>query len=155
MSLAQKIAQLLRDNLSTSTIKTIQVGDPGALTSVELPAIFVTETQAVYSLGSTMTDEVTTQVLIQVVIDKRQMLGNKREPEDYLDDIVHGIDENHALKPNTVIGVLRYNLTIDGYSIGNQLTYLKDEFPRSETLVTYEGQIELTLTREVGVMSRT
>lgn len=153
MSLARSIAQLLRENLP-STIKTIRVGDPGAITSVQLPAIFVTETQAVYEVGSTMSDVITAQVLIQVVIDKRAMLGSNREPEDYLDDIIHGEDDGHNLKPNTVIGILRYNYTIDGYTIGNQLTYLKDELPRAENFVTYEGQIELTLTREVGVANR-
>lgn len=154
MSLAQKIAQLLRENLSTSTIKTVQVGDPGELTNVQLPAIFVTETQAVYEVGNMLSDQITTQVLIQVVLDKRAMLGSQREPEDYLDDIIHGEDDSHNLKPNTVIGVLRYNYTIDGYTIGNQLTYLKDELPRAESFVGYEGQIELALTREVGVANR-
>lgn len=124
----------------------------GAFTDVKLLAILVTKMQATYIVGSTHTDEVNCQILIQVVIDKRKKLGRNREPEDYLDDIIHGEDENHNLKPNTVIGALQYNYTIDGYTIGNELTYLKDEFPRDENLVTYEAQIELTLTREVNVV---
>lgn len=154
MSLAKSVVLLLRNNLPNRYIKTVRVGDPGQLANVDLPAIFVTETQAVYTAGAMQMDEVTVQLLIQVVIDKRQMLGSDREPEDYLDDIIHGTDEHNNLRPNTVIGVLRYNLTIDGYTIGNELTYIKDEFPRDEKTVTYEAHIELTLTREVNVVNR-
>lgn len=74
--------------------------------------------------------------------------------EDYLDDITHGTDENNNLLPNTVIGVLRYHYTIDGYTVGNELTYIKDEFPRDEKTFTYEAHIDLTLKRDVGVANR-
>jgi hypothetical protein len=154
MSLARTVAQLLRKNLPSSLARTVRVGDPGKIDASILPAIFVTEMQAVYEVGSTMTDEITAQLLIQVVIDKRQMLGSNREPEDYLDEVVHGEDENRRLRQNTVIGVLRYHYTINGYTIGNQLTYSKDEFPRDERFVTLEGHVELSLTREVNVMNR-
>lgn len=155
MTIAKSVVRLLRNNLSTGDIKTVRVGDPGQLANVDLPAIFVTEMQAAYTAGAMQMDTVTVQLLTQIVIDKRKMLGSKREPEDYLDDIIHGTDENNNLRPNTVIGVLRYNLTIDGWSIGNELTYIKDEFPRDEKTVTYEAHIDMTLTREVNVVNRT
>lgn len=136
-----------------------RVGDPITPGQSMLPAIFVTETNLPIEQDATGYDELTHNIFIQVVYNKKVEMGRPTEGntlDTILDNIVFGRDATTgAYLDNTIVGVLRTNLTVSGLAVNSKITIRKGVVPRPEEMITAEAHIEATITELQAVNNRT
>lgn len=152
------LINLFKDALE-DTFKLYREGDPGIPNLSQLPAMFITEPDTGYDTGPTGHDELTHEILIQVVFNKKDDFGNPDHGsslDHWLDAITQGRDVTTGkLKDKTVMGVLRKNLTLGNLMIDNIGGVKKGIIIRSEELTTAETQISVTLKEIQEVSGRT
>lgn len=135
-----------------------RVGDPITPPLSMLPAIFVTETSVDFEQDATGYDKIVHHLLIQIVFNKKDEMGKPVDGntlDTIIDNIIYARDEStNEYVPNTIMGVLRKNYTIDGLSIETIGNARKGVVPRPETLLTSEGQVEITMSELQPVTGR-
>ena len=134
-------------------------GDPIIPSISELPAVFITETDTEYDFGPTGFDNIRHQVLIQVVLNKKQDFGNPDHGSSldyFLDALCQGRDETTGdFKDETIMSVLRRNVTLGNLFIESIGAVKKGVVSRSEELITSEAHINLTVTEIQAIANRT
>lgn len=156
MRLPELLIQLFKDNIPNGVFRVIREGDPIIPPQTLLPAMYITERSTGYDVGSTHHDHIIHDVLIQVVFNKKDELGNPDESfslDKTIDDIVQGRD-NDLIRSNTIIGVLRQHYTLDNMVFNNEVTVRKGIIARSEELLTAEAHIECVFTENLNITNR-
>lgn len=120
------IRNKLRESLGDK-FKAYWDGNPDPIPKSWLPAIAVTETKMAFDFGATGTDDNTHNILVRVMYNKRDDYGaNLNDPNVDLTErklrlLVMGRDPvTRQYKPDTLMGVLRPNITLGNYVIGNR-----------------------------------
>ena len=152
------LVALFKDALE-DIFKVYREGDPGIPATSQLPAMYITEADTAYDVGPTGHDEVTHEILIQIVFDKKGDFGNpdgNSSLDHWLDTITQGRDATTGdFKDKTVMGVLRRNLTLGDLMINNIDRVKKGIVVRSGEVTTAEAQVSLTLKEIQAVSNRT
>jgi hypothetical protein len=134
-------------------------GDPIIPAISELPALFITEENTEYEFGPTGHDEIRHEIVIQVVLNKKQDFGNPDHGsslDHHLDALCQGRDETTGdFKDETVMGILRKQVTLGDLMIESIGSVKKGIVTRSEELITAEAHIDLVVTEIQAVSNRT
>lgn len=99
------------------------IDNPNLVIFSELPALFVAPITSTSDLADTGRDAQTYTIEVGVIIDaKQELLKYKKEMvgTQFLTEIMEAKDDSGQLKSNTVLYVLRNNLTLDtNWMMGN------------------------------------
>lgn len=152
-----RIKKLMEDTFG-QTFKAYYEGDPIEIPKVNLPCM-IFETQAGRAqLDATSTDRVQRQINIRVVFNKEDDYNAKPDQnltEKKLRMIVEAQDpQTGEYLKNTVVGALRYNLTLQSSIINNDIDWQYDLQPRSAGLVTSEATVQVAPVERVIVGNR-
>lgn len=157
-TIPQVILDLFRDTFKTGPFKTYREGDPIIFPASMLPALFISEPVTEYDEGATQMDVITHQVLIQVVLNKKDEFGaplGVSTLDNVLDQYIQGRDATTGdLLPNTILGVLRKNITFGNLIIDQQARVEKYVLPRNQELTTLEGHVRITVQEEQVISNR-
>jgi hypothetical protein len=152
------LLDLFRDNFKNGPFKEFREGDPIIFPRSMLPALFISENKTHYDQGPTGHDEISHEVIIQVVYDKRTEFGAPdgiATLDRTIELIMQGRDSvTGELLPSSILGILRKNLSVGSLMIDQIGDVDKGIVPRSEDLDTAEGQVRLTLTEIQSVSDR-
>jgi hypothetical protein len=156
-TVAETIRDLFKDNFGDQ-FRTYRIGDPIEIGESMLPAIFVTESSVSFAQDATGYDEISHNIVVQVVLNKKDDLGR---PDDgntldlELDNLLYGRDKTTGLfLDNSVVGLIRKNLTLGNLSVDIISDIRKEFVIRPEERVTVEANVELTVTELQPVGSR-
>ena len=111
----KKIRDLLKSTFG-NTFKKYWIDDPNLIPQSELPAIYIAPISTDIDIADTGRDKMVYTIEIGVVINAKQELRKYNEEivgTQYLTEKMEGKDSNGALEKNTVLYVLRNNLTLD------------------------------------------
>lgn len=154
----QIILDLLEETFNEGEFKWFREGDPLLIPASRLPALIATETQTDYNAGPTGHDEIVHHILLQVVLNKKDEIGNPDADislDRKLSEITQGRSETTGdFLDNTIMGVLRRHITIGNLAIENIGRVRLGVIPRSEDLMTAEAHIELTITELQAIANR-
>jgi hypothetical protein len=155
----QAILDLFKLKFGKKPFKLFREGDPIVIPQSMLPALIVSEPETDYDTGPTGHDNITHQILIQIVYNKKDDFGNPTEGSSLdatLDAIAQGRDETTGdFVSTSVMGVLRTNITLENLVISNVGKVRKGVIPRSEDLTTAEVHIEITVEEIQAISNRT
>ena len=158
LSTARALIEFLRQRLPKDAFRAYYEGDPILPPFEYLPCIIVTETETNYDLGPTGADIIRHTMLIQVVFNKHDDIGNPDDQttmEALIDDVVHSRDATTGeLLPTSIMGILRSGFTMGNIYVESVGGLRKGVIPRSEDLLTVEGHIDLTLEEIQNVTNR-
>jgi hypothetical protein len=158
MTTPMTILNIFQDAFQDGEFKLFRVGDPIIIPESMMPALIISETQTGYDVGPTGFDEVTHTLLIQVILNKKDEIGNPDQGsslDEKLDQLIQGRDETSGeLLSNTILGVLRRNITMGNLMIQNTSKVRKGIIPRSEDLITAEAHIDIEVTELQQVSNR-
>lgn len=158
LTVANVILNLFRDNFAEGPFKFFRIGDPISFAESLLPALFISESETAYGFGPTGHDEITHRLTIQVVYNKKDEVGNPKEGaslDETMDALIQGRDETSGdFLSNTILGVLRRNITLGSLAINSQSTVRKGVIPRSENLLTAEAHIDIVVTELQSIANR-
>lgn len=147
------IRNKLRDELG-SKFKAYWDGTPDPLSKSWMPAVCVSETKMTFDFSATGTDDNTHSILIRVIYNKRDDYGatliepNVDLTERKLRLDVMGRDPvTRQYLPNTILGVLRPNVTLGNWVIGNHGSVEWGVMDKADEagLETAEAHIQLTV----------
>lgn len=152
------LLDLFRDSFKTGPFKTFREGDPIIFPRSMLPALFVSEHRTHYENGPTGHDEITHEILVQAVFDKRVEFGaptGVATLDRTIELTMQGRDpDTGELLQNTILGVLRKNITLGNLAIDQIGDVEKGVIPRSEELDTAEGHVTLRISELQAVSNR-
>jgi len=154
----QKLLQLFMDKFG-DTFHGYYEGDPIVLPQSKMPCLIISEPETLYDTGPTGMDEVTHQILIQIVYNKKDDFGKPDSVatlENTVDTIAQGRSETTGyFLPNSFMGILRGNFTLDNLMVDNVGSVRKGVVPRTEELLTVEAHIQVTFKELVAIDART
>lgn len=134
-------------------------GDPIDIPKSNLPCVIVEGNQGRTSLNATGTDMLESSVNITIALDKRDDYGaepTKDLTEKRLRRIVEARNSTTgAYLDDTIVGVLRQNITIGNRTVDNEVNWAYALQPRTDTMVTSEARIEITTKERIFVGTRT
>lgn len=134
-------------------------GDPIIIGQSELPALFISEPNTEYTLGPSGHDDIKHEIVIQVVLNKKAEFGNpdhSSTQDHFLDALCQGRDETTGdFKDETIMAILRRNLTLGSLMIENIGNVKKGVINRSEELITSEAHIDVTVSEIQAIANRT
>lgn len=140
------------------TFKTYFFGDPITVGAEQMPCVIVSKTSGEIGFGPTGMDENAEEILIQVILNKKDELGNpalEHTSHRRLMELIEGRDAaTNQYLDNSLIGVLRKNATL-GNVIINQVA--RPEYAvnmRDEDTFTEEGSIRLSVEELIPVSNR-
>jgi len=139
----------IRDLMKTTfgdLFKGYWIDSPNMVIFSELPALFVAPITSISDLADNTRDEQTYTIDVGVIIDAKQELLKYRKEmvgTQFLTEIMEAKDSDGQLKTNTILYVLRNNLTLDSnwmmgnttsidYSIGRRTTTGGEQFVSKE-----------------------
>lgn len=154
----QKLLQLFKDKFG-DTFHGYYEGDPILPPASMMPCLIISEPSTAYDTGPTGMDEVTHEILIQLVFNKKEDFGkpdNVATLENTVDTLAQGRNDTTGyFLANSFMGILRGNFTLDNLMLDNVGTVRKGVVPRSEELLTVEAHIEVTFKELVAIDART
>lgn len=157
-TISEVILDLFRDNFQTGPFKVFREGDPIIFPASMLPALFISEPVTDYKQGATGFDVISHQLLIQLVFNKKDEFGapdGASTMDKLLDQYIQGRDPvTGDLLPNSVLGVLRRNITLGNLVINQENRVEKYVLPRSEEMLTVEGHVRVTIDEEQAISNR-
>ena len=157
LTVSEIVLNLLKDAFGDQ-FRLYRVGDPIQPGQSQLPAIFVTETQLKVNQGATGMDELVHSLEIQIVFNKKDELGNPNEGntlDTIIDNCIFGVDEDTGeYLPNSILGLIRKNITLGGLSFDTQVEVRKGIVPRPQEMLTAEGQVDITVSEFQVVNNR-
>lgn len=133
-------------------------GDPIDIASQQMPCIIVAKERGSIEVGPTGMDENTEEIVITVVVNKRDEIGkptHERPAHRTVMELVEGRDATTGeFLPNTVMGVLRKSITL-GNVIVNQIASPEYQTNlRDSDLFTEEGIARISVTELITVSNR-
>lgn len=155
----QNLLDIFKETFGDSGyFKSYFYGDPIAVNDNMLPALIIDETNVQYIAGPTTMDNVQHDVLIQVVLNKKDELGKPKTEAPMsrkLAEIIHGRDpQTSRLLPKTILNVLRSSITLDGVSVHQEVNVDFGVVGRPGGVVTAEGHVKVTI-MELMYVNRT
>lgn len=157
LTVAQVIVNLFKDAFGDQ-FKLYRVGDPITPGQSQLPAIFVTDQNIDFEQDATGYDKLTHHLLVQLVFNKKDELGQPVEGntlDTIIDNLMFGRNAStNAYLSNSIMGVLRANLTLGGITVETIGNVRKGVVPRPEEMLTVEGHVEVTATELQPVNNR-
>lgn len=138
--------------------KTIWYGDPVIIDESQLPGLVIDETGSHYVAGPTMMDQVDHDVLIQVVLNKKDELGAPKKEGPMSRKMHQLIDARDSttnkLLPTTIVGILRGRITLNGVTVHQKIDVAFGVVGRPNGIATAEGHISVSMT-ELMYVDRT
>ena len=157
LTVAQIIVNLFKDAFGDQ-FKLYRVGDPIKPGQSELPAIFVTDQNVDFEQDATGYDKLTHHLLVQLVFNKKDEMGapvDGNTLDTIIDNYMFGRDAStNAYLANSIMGVLRSNLTLGGVTVETLGSVRKGVVPRPEEMLTVEGHVEITASELQPVNNR-
>lgn len=133
-------------------------GDPIDIPDIMLPCVVVEKIAGTLALDATGTDMITEQLMIKFVMNKRDDLGSAPDvdfTERKLRLLVEGRDPTTGyFVPQSLMYILRTNITLGGAVIDNDIDINYDVNPRPQEMFTSEAQILITIRERVIVPNR-
>ena len=136
-------------------------GDPGDIPETLLPCVVVSKVRGTSNPGPTGTQDVTEEILIQVVLNKKDDFGSAKSypnadmTNKRLRVLAEGRDESTAAYlPNSICGVLSKNITLGENVL--QMTIATDYLVarRGQDMLTSEVHITVGLRERVIIKDR-
>ncbi|WP_298585129.1 hypothetical protein [uncultured Kocuria sp.] len=152
----QRVIKLMKDAFDTD-FKEYYDGDPEDIPLFNLPAIIVTQTRDDTVEGAYAQDDVTEEIVIKVVLNKKDDFDNdKADPlnmtERKIREYVGRRDpETGEYGEKTVKGVLRRFGTEGIVAVAPRVSVEYGIVPRMNNLLTSEGHVTFTITYTVDV----
>ena len=153
------ILEILKLNFGTD-IKSYYEGDPLIIGESNLPAITVTKATGSVGLGPTQYDEMTENIVVTIIMNKRDDYGasdNVDLTERKLRKMMEGIDPTTGLYlEQTVMGCLRTNITLQQTSLehSEQIKYGIVQRSAKEDFWTSEAKLQITLRKYIQIPGR-
>lgn len=149
-TIPQILLALLEDGLDKDVFRVFREGDPIIFPKSLLPAVVVSEPDTDYQLGPSGFDEITHEIVIQIIFDMRMDIGapdGVATLDRTLDRIIQGRDPSTGLfLANTVMGILRKNHSLTDYStIENTGRVQKVISVRTPLITTRESRVRITI----------
>lgn len=143
------------------TFNSYYEGDPLQVPAANLPAISVTKRSGTVDEDATMMDKLIGQLFIRVIFNKGDDYGSNDNvdlTERKLRQIIEGRDETGGFAPDTILGIVRPNITIGGNVINSSISWEYGIVPRGQfggdVGETSEGQVTISVTELVVVTNR-
>lgn len=153
----KEIKDLLEDNAHPELKRPFYLGDPLHIPASQLPTIAVDIVSGESPQGPTGHDEQSERLVIKVLVDKRQDLGNGGNKVVATEELVKYVEEldesNGQYQGNTVLGVLRKNLTLENTVINQEMSWEYGVAER-EDILTAECWITISITKIIQVPNR-
>ena len=157
-STIKEIISLLEENVHEDLKRPFYYGDPLLIPESMLPTIAVDIMSGESPLGPTGHDEQLETLQIKVLVDKRQDMGQKSNEVVATQQLIKFVEEVDSstgrYKTNTILGVLRKNISLGKTSIGNDMSWEYGVVER-ESILTAECWITINVGKIIGVQSRT
>jgi len=154
--MVQNTIDLLEADVNTNLRRPFFYGDPIAIPAGRLPTIAVELTGSDIDEGPTGHDSHLDTITIKVIVDKRRDLEKgpaKVLAHQALVDFVKGVDSDGNLKTDSVVGVLRKQLSLDRTAL-DQLMAIEYSVIKREDLITEEAWISFSVETIVEVSDR-
>ncbi|MFD4554410.1 hypothetical protein ACFWP5_08780 [Streptomyces sp. NPDC058469] len=152
-----RILRFFKDLYPDGPFKSFYDGDPDVIPEVNYPALIVEKQGDVTESGPTGTDEVTEEILVKVVLDKRDDWGandNADLTQRRIRQLVEARDDTGAYLPQSIKGALRTQLSMEGAAINNTMRFEIGSMPRQNDVISAEGHLTITVTYFVAVANR-
>lgn len=157
-NISQTLLTLFKNSFDKDKYRWFREGDPISIPQSRLPALIVTESDTNYNVGPTGHDEIVHSVRIKVILNKKDEMGNPEVTstlESKLDEYVQARDDTTGdFLPDTIMAVLRRQLTIDGLAINNTATVKKGVVPRPDDMITAECWVDISITEYQAIANR-
>jgi hypothetical protein len=151
-----RIIEILRDEFQGGPFVTFYDGDPELIPVFNLPAVIVTQTGDENTLETNATDEVTEQVVIKVVYNKKDDWADDVDPlnmtEKKIREVIGRIDpDTGRYGEQTVKRALREHLSEQNMILDGPMTVVLGINPRANDVMTAEGHVTVTVKYSVNV----
>lgn len=154
-----KTRDLLKDTFG-DLFKGYFIDSPNLVIFSELPALFIAPITSASVLADTVRDTQTYTIDVGVIIDAKQELRKYKKEmvgTQFLTEIMEAKDSDGQLKTNTVLYVLRNNLTLDSnWMMGNETSIdysmSRRAAPEGEQWTTKEAVCRFSIIR---ILTRT
>lgn len=158
---ARIVLDLLKDTFG-SYFKEYFDGEPEDLTDMQLPCLAVGTPKIAVEMGATATDDITEQVIITLILNKKDDFGAKtsdnltmfRARKLIMGQLPGDGNTITEYAPNTILYTLRKYITLNGRSTNNRIDVEFDINRRGEDTWTQEAYITLTIDRQALVQTR-
>lgn len=131
-------------------------GEPGVVFEPELPAIIVTEVGDLTEPGTFGQDDVTEQIMVKVLLNKKDDFKTNRDPENLTETklrklvgVRHPVTGHY--EEQSVKGALRAFGTEGIVAIGRSVEVFYDIQPRQDGVLTAEAHVVFSLQYAVDV----
>lgn len=152
-----RILELLRGTFG-GQFKAFYEGDPIQIPDYMLPCAIVEKIAGNINLDATGTDMIVEQLMIKMVMNKRDDMGAAPEiafTERKLRLLVEARDPiTGYFIPESLMYILRTNITLGGAVLDSDMDVNYDVNPRPEEMYTSEAQILITIRERVIVPNR-
>ncbi len=155
VDIIQKVIDLLKDDVNIALKRPFYYGDPAVIPSSMLPTLAVELTSSGVDVGPTGYDKHLDTITIKVIVDKRRDFNQspgKVMAHSTLVDFVKGVS-NGALKTDSVVGVLRKQLSLDSSAL-EQLIAIDFSVLKREEITTEEAWISFSVESNVEMLIR-
>lgn len=133
-------------------------GDPIQIPKANLPCIIIEAVEGRTRLAATGQDQLEAALTITVAFDKRDDYGaddDKDLTDEKLRRTVEGRDlQTGQFLPNSILGILRSNITLGQTTISNEVDWTYALQPRGEEEVTSEARISMAISERIFVGPR-
>lgn len=158
LNVPQTLLRLFETKFDKNRYHWYREGDPVIIPAEMLPALIVTEPDTQYAVGPTGMDEITHTIRIKVVLNKKDELGNPELThtlESVLDEYVQGRDDTTGdFNSDTILGVLRRNLSLGNLAIDQTAHVKKGVVPRPNDILTAECWVDIVVTEYQAIANR-
>ena len=150
-----QVKTILEGNVSPELKRPFFDGDPIIVSKSHMPTIAVVLSRTSIDTGPTGYDKYIYTLIIKIIVNKEEDFN--KEPAQVvahktLRNFAEGI-KSGIIDEQSVIGVLRKNLTLNG-SILNQVITIDYNTVNREDIITEEAWITLTILKNVEVSGR-
>ena len=157
ITVSEKLVNLFKDAFGDA-FRLYRVGDPITPGQSELPAIFVTETQLEILQDATGYDGLKHTIVIQLVFNKKDEMGKPVEGntlDTIMDNYIYGRSPStDEYSPDSIMGVLRTNFTLDNMTIQTDAIVRKEIVVRPAEQLTAEATISIEVHELQAVNNR-
>jgi hypothetical protein len=156
---AQKILDLLKTNFGSALIKSYYYGDPLLIPEANLPAVCVVKESGDSQTGYTGFDRITENIQIRILLNKKDDIGASDDidlTQVHLEQLIEGRDDTtNQYVTQSVMGVLRKNITFGNSTVGQTAQPEYGITPQADGTLLAEGHINIVVTENIQVSGRT
>lgn len=138
------------------TFKAYYFGDPIMVPAEEMPCVLVYKKSGAVEFGYTGSDENTEEIYIQVIMNKKDELGNPAKEYTMHRELMEIVEGRDAMTgeylDNSIMGVIRKNITVLGVNQVARPEYVIDM--RGADTFTNECSLRLEITEIIPVTGR-